>query len=227
MSLILNIESATDVCSICISKGEEIIAFQETTEQYAHAEKITQLIESCVQEATIKLIDIDAIAISQGPGSYTGLRVGSSTAKGICYALDKPLIAVDTLQAIALATKRLTNADALFCPMIDARRMEVYTALYDAQIHVLFDTQALIVTADSFQKHFDVDQRIIFSGNGAPKTHDVINSYLATYENVVCSSKHLVPLAHQAFLAKDFVDIAYFSPHYFKAPNITKPKKIL
>jgi len=227
MPLILNIESSTDICSICISKGEEIIAFHETSEQYAHAEKITLLIESCIKDAKIRLSDLDAVAISQGPGSYTALRIGSATAKGICYALGKPLIAIDTLLAIALATKRMANEDALYCPMIDARRMEVYTSLFNSEMGQVEKTKALIVTPDSFENYFDSDQKIVFSGNGAPKTHDIINSYLATYVPMICSSKHLVPLAFKAFQDHDFVDIAYFSPDYFKAPNITKPKKIL
>lgn len=228
MSLILNIETATDVCSIGLAKEEKLLSLQESSEPYQHASQITLLIEQCMSEAGFRLSEIDAVAVSTGPGSYTSLRVGTSTAKGICYALDKPLIAVNTLQSLALAARESVSSSAgLFCPMIDARRMEVYTALFDDQLKEVRPLQALIVEKGSFDEFFEKNLPLLFCGNGAPKCREVIRHSLATFSDQICSARHLAPLAARHYQQGIFADMAHYAPNYFKAPNITKPKKIL
>lgn len=225
MPLILNIETAADFCSLCISEGNNVLVVKETNVKNAHAEQITLLIEACLSTIGKTLNEIDAIALSSGPGSYTGLRVGSSTAKGICYALNKPLIAVDTLRALASATHHAVQADAIYVPMIDARRMEVYTCLYDSQNQPMGTMKAQVIDAHSFAEYFKSGQQLVFSGNGAPKCQEYLQSPLATFHPLLCHAANMVPLSHHAFLKNDFQDIAYFSPNYLKAPNITRSKK--
>ena len=154
MALILNIETATDICSISLSKGQDIIGIKKATEAYQHASKITLLISACFEGTNYKLNDLDAIAISKGPGSYTALRIGTATAKGICYTLQKPLIAVDSLQALALATMDIDDQKALYIPMIDARRMEVYTAIFDNQNQEIIAPHAAVITDVHFLRIF-------------------------------------------------------------------------
>jgi len=225
LARILHIETTTDICSICISQDEHLIALQEITEFAEHASKITLLIEACLQEANLNLKDLDAVAVSQGPGSYTALRIGVSTAKGICYALNKPLIAVDTLQALALATFKTEQKDALYCPMIDARRMEVYSAIFDKNNQLVQEAAALKIEVDTFEAYFENEQPIVFSGNGAEKCKAVLTSAFAHFSPIVSSVKHLIPLALEAFHKQQFADLAYFEPFYLKPPNITTPRK--
>lgn len=228
MGVLLLLETATEICSVAISRDRQIIAHKETSEQYKHSAELTTLIEQCLAEAAIDLNDLNAIALSSGPGSYTALRVGSSTAKGLCYALNIPLIAIDTLQSLAYATSNsVEDENALYCPMIDARRMEVYTALFDFQYQAVTEVAPMIVDSTTFQTYFEQGRAIIFSGNGASKCQSVITSTLARFAPIVCNAKHLITLAHDAFEQQQFVDTAYFKPEYGKAPNITIPKKRL
>lgn len=227
MALILNIETATDICSICISKEDKVLILKEAEKGYSHTAEITLLLESCFLETGLSINELDAVAVSKGPGSYTSLRVGASTAKGICYALDKPLIAIDTLHSIALATCANAKQNAFYAPMIDARRMEVYTSLFDKDMNRIHETQAKIIDENSFQNHFQRGDTIIFSGNGASKCSEVIKSPNAVFNSEICSASNLVPLSYLAFQQNDFCDAAYFSPEYFKSPNITIPRKTL
>ncbi len=227
MAFFLNIETSTEICSICISEDETILALKDADDPYVHAGSITLLIQDCLKQAGITLEQISAVSVSSGPGSYTALRIGTSTAKGICYALDKPLISIDTLQALATASAQNMSGEWLHCPMIDARRMEVYTAVYDTKGNTIADKQALIVEADSFDAYFSNGKKIIFSGNGSKKCQAILDSPFAVFGSIVCSATHLVPLTYKAFLKEDFCDLAYYEPFYLKAPNITTPKKIL
>ncbi len=226
--LILNIESATDICSVSLSRGTEILSFRETEETFAHSKVLTLLIEDCLAERNIELKDLDAVAVSRGPGSYTSLRVGSSVAKGICYALDKPLLALDTLKSLALAAYAAEgDAEAIYAPMIDARRMECYTAHFSASGDRITETAAEVITEKSYSNIFKSEKKVIFCGSGAEKCRSVLLSPLAFFSPIICSAMYLPPLAVQAFVEKRFEDIAYFEPEYFKAPNITKSKKKL
>ncbi len=228
MPLILHIETATDVCSIGVSNNSQLLSLEESSEPYQHASQITLLIEQAVNKAGVVLSDLDAVSISTGPGSYTSLRVGTSTAKGICYALKKPLIAVDTLRSIAMASQReVVDERTLLCPMIDARRMEVYTRLFDQEWNEVKALQALIVAQNSFDEFFKQGINILFSGNGAPKCKDVLQQPQAHFSEQICSASNLVMLAEEQYKRGTFVDVAHYRPNYFKAPNITTPKKFL
>jgi tRNA threonylcarbamoyladenosine biosynthesis protein TsaB len=228
MALILCIESATDICSVAIAKDGVPLAEQSTDTPYSHTTQLTLLIQSCLEEADLHLVDLDAVAVSRGPGSYTALRVGTAVAKGICYTLQKPLIAVDTLLSLALASSKTTTEVAdLLVPMIDARRMEVYTAVFDLGGHPVEDVSAHILDPDSFQSYFKAEKQLLFSGNGAPKAQKVITHSGANWATTICQAAHLCELAEKAFQQKQWEDIAYYEPFYFKAPNITQPKKKL
>lgn len=228
MALILLIETATEICSVGISQDGNVLVQLQADNNFQHGQQITRLIQSCTKAAKIELAEIDAVAISKGPGSYTALRIGAATAKGICYALDKPLIAVDTLQALALASSRQNKVEnALYAPMIDARRMEVYTAFYDDKGTELIPPHALIVEADSLNEHIDAGKTIILSGNGAEKCRSVLPQQKVLIEPIFCSAALLSPIAEKKWKASSFESIAYYSPFYLKPPNITTPKKRL
>lgn len=227
MSKILCIETATDICSVCLSIDGAPTCLSETAQGFSHASKLTLLIEECLNKASLTLNDIDAVAVSQGPGSYTGLRIGVSVAKGICYALDKPMIAIDTLEALAWACANEEKQDVHFCPMIDARRMEVYTAMYNLQGKEEQSVNALIVDEQAFEDIFSRAETIFFCGNGSEKCKPILTSPFAKFSNIICSAKHLSFLAKKYFDEEKFSDTAYFSPLYYKSPNITIPRKIL
>jgi tRNA threonylcarbamoyladenosine biosynthesis protein TsaB len=247
MALILNIETATKSCSVAIGKDGKTVASAELHGLQSHASNLTLLIEKCLNEIGKKLTDLDAIAVSEGPGSYTGLRIGLSTAKGICYTLEKPMIAVSTLAALANATKIFLDSetetetetetdsetdsetvDIVFCPMIDARRMEVYTAIYDSEINILKEIQPLIIeNEDYWESYFGNNQTVIFSGDGAEKCREIITNKNAQFITQLNDAKGMVEISEQQFQAKDFADVAYSSPFYLKSPNITKPRNKL
>lgn len=226
MAIILNIETATDIGSVCVSKGEKILATKDGSSTFSHAKETTLMIESCLMEAGIALQDLDAIAISSGPGSYTSLRIGTSIAKGICYALDKPLIAVNTLESLAFAASKIAQG-TIYAPMIDARRMEVYTAFYEVGMTCTLPMQPLILDEKTFDLAIKAQKKIVFAGNGAEKIKKVVNSSQFIFTNILCAAKHLAPLAFKAFENKQFESVAYFEPDYLKPPNITTPKKLL
>ena len=225
--LILNIESATGSCSVCVSKGTEILCFQEASEAYQHAKVLTSLINECLSTGGLTLEEMDAIAVSSGPGSYTSLRVGISTAKGICYALGKPLISVDTLQALALTGMQADGIEGdYYCPMIDARRMEVYCNLFDKSNHPISESVAIVVGADSFAQYFESEKTIVFCGNGAEKCKNVLVSPNAKFYPSECSAVYLPAISSERYKEGKFEDVAYFTPTYLKPPNITIPKNM-
>ena len=227
MTKILCIETATDICSVSLSHDGKTIALAETAKGFSHASTLTILIQNCLDEVNLTLNELDAVALSQGPGSYTGLRIGVSVAKGICYALDKPMIAIDTLEALAWACAEEEKQDVRYCPMIDARRMEVYTAMYNLKGEEEQSVNALIVEENAFENIFLKEETIIFCGNGAEKCQPILTSPFAKFSPIICSAKHLSFLAKKYFDEGKFCDVAYFSPLYYKSPNITIPKKIL
>lgn len=226
MAIILNIETATDIGSVCLSEGKKILANIECATPFSHSKETTLMIESCLEKAGLTLEDLDAIAISRGPGSYTSLRIGTSIAKGMCYALEKPLIAVDTLESMALAAKKVAKGD-YYVPMIDARRMEVYTAFYNEQMICEQETHALIMDENTFQTELAAKKTIVFAGNGAEKLKKVVDSSQFIFTSIRCAAEHLVPLAVKAYESELFESVAYFEPDYLKPPNITTPKKVL
>lgn len=217
--MILQIETATSACSVALSHNSELLACREVDQRNVHAEKITLFIDEVLAIAEIGYNDLDAIAVSCGPGSYTGLRIGISTAKGLCFALNKPLIAVGTLEAMAQGMKGKEDlaANALLCPMIDARRMEVFTAVFDRSGNKLRPVSADIIDADSFSDLL-LDRQIIFFGDGAAKCRSMLghNSNALFIDDFVNSARYLTRIATEKFLSNDLADVAYFEPFYLK-----------
>lgn len=222
--MILQIETATTVCSVALANQGKVIALKEINERNVHAEVITVFIDEVLNNAGLKYTQLDAIAVSCGPGSYTGLRIGVSTAKGLCYALDKPLIAVETLEAMAggIITGG-TGASQLLCPMIDARRMEVYTALFDGNGNRVQPTAAEIIDGNSFAAQLE-QNKILFFGDGAPKCRAVLsgNANALFIDDFNNSAAHLTIKAYQKYQAGQFEDVAYFEPYYLKDFLVTK-----
>ncbi len=228
MPLILLIESSTEICSVAVSDGERLLSCTEAGAAYDHAARITLLIAEAMELAGYGLRDLNAIAVSAGPGSFTALRVGLSTAKGICYALQKPLIAVDTLAALAAAEIRAQGGmQAVYCPMIDARRMEVYTAFYRETGEELKAPHALVVNNGSFDEYLSQGEKIVLSGNGAAKCKAVLDQPGILFTETVCHAGMLAGPAFAAFTEGRFADLAYTEPFYLKPPNITTPKSRL
>jgi tRNA threonylcarbamoyladenosine biosynthesis protein TsaB len=232
MALVLNIESATSVCSVALGQDGELVATASAKNTYQHARQITLLIESVMQESGRSLKDLDAIAVSQGPGSYTALRVGMSAAKGLCYGLDLPLIGIPTLKILAKGVLKQLPEDLLaqkplIVPMIDARRMEVYTQLFDEKTVPKNEKTAQIIKKSSYKAFFDSRQYLIFTGDGAAKCQSLLDSPYAVFYPSEAQATDMLLLSEAAFQSADFLDIAYAEPFYVKAPNITKPKKLL
>ena len=215
MALILCIETATRSCSVALARDGNLLHFkEEISEKYSHSEQLTSLVESLLKERVIAFSDLDAIAVSKGPGSYTGLRIGVSTAKGLCYALEKPLIGISTLEAMASGMEK-QYPNKVYCPMIDARRMEVYTAFFQAEKQ-LTDIEAHIVETDSFSKILAEDE-VLFFGDGADKCQGLITNANATFiTDVYPSAKDMVAVAEKAFVQQQFENVAYFEPYYLK-----------
>ena len=215
--MILCLETATPVCSVALNESCCTIALRETEGQNAHSEKITNFIREVMEVAEIDYKQLDAVAVSKGPGSYTGLRIGVSTAKGICYAVSKPLIAVETLHAMAYGMVDTFPETSLRIPMIDARRMEVYAAIFDENLNKIKDTEAVIVDENSFSD-LKKDHQIYLFGDGADKFAELFekDEKITVVKDFHCSAKYMNIIAQQKLNNKDFVDVAYFEPFYLK-----------
>lgn len=213
MAIILNLETSTKNCSVSIAKdGVQLCLIEESEESYAHGEKLNQFVDWCIEGAEIEIKDIDAVCVSKGPGSYTGLRIGVSSAKGFAYGLDKPLLAVNTLNV--LVDSQINKGFDLIVPMIDARRMEVYTAIFDGQGKQLTETEAKVIDEASFE---DLKgKNIVFIGDGAEKCKDVLVHLNAEFVQEFPSSKNMISLSEEKYLQESFEDVAYFEPYYLK-----------
>lgn len=212
MTYILNIETATKNCSVSLAKNGETFLCKEIAEQgYSHAEKLHVFIEEIVKEANVNFSEIKAVAVSKGPGSYTGLRIGVSAAKGLCYALQIPLISIDTMQVLA----KKAVVDGLIVPMIDARRMEVYSAIFDKNYNKIKDVEAEILTENSYQ---DFDQTVYFVGDCQEKCQTVLvkDNFKFLPEIIFPSANEMSQLSFEKFQNNDFEDVAYFEPFYLK-----------
>ena len=212
---ILNIETSTKACSVAIHKNGNLIALKESiTENFSHSEKLLVFVEELIETSQIKLVDISAIAVSMGPGSYTGLRIGVATAKGLCYGLNIPLISISTLKSMSLGMSLKMKAD-LFCPMIDARRMEVYSAFFDINNIRKRGIQADILDSNSYKN--ELKEKVIFFGDGSDKAKEVIKNRNAIFiADFHPSANFIGMLSYQKFLDSDFEDLAYFEPFYLK-----------
>lgn len=231
MACILHIETSGALCSVAVSEdGQCIFEQQARGQQGAGAEQLGTMVDEALSFTDSHAIPFDAVAVSCGPGSYTGLRIGVSMAKGICFGRDLKLIAVPTLQLLCvplLLGERIAEEQALLCPMIDARRMEVYAALYDRSLAVVRDVTAEVVTADSYREWLD-ERPIYFFGSGARKCRDVISHPNAHFiEGIDPVAKWMQPLAEKRFLDGHYEDVAYFVPFYLKDFVAIKPKNLL
>jgi tRNA threonylcarbamoyladenosine biosynthesis protein TsaB len=224
MGLILCLETATKMCSVSLaSDGKLLNSKSHYSEKFSHAERLNGLILSVLEEVSLTVKDLDAVAVSEGPGSYTGLRIGTSTAKGLCYALNIPLIAVNSLKALAASKKGLGK---LICPLFDARRMEVYSAVFDSEMNEVQTTEAVVIDEHSYQDILD-DQQVVFLGPGAEKCIGVVQNDNATFDtDTQVSADGMVTLASERFSQGDFADLAYFEPFYLKDFIAGKPKKM-
>ena len=231
MACILHIETSTNACSVAVSEnGQCIFEQQEEGERGAGAEHLGPMVDEALSFTDNHAIPFDAVSVSCGPGSYTGLRIGVSMAKGICYGRDLKLIAVPTLELLCvpvLLRETIQKENALLCPMLDARRMEVYAGLYDRSLKVVREVGADVVTAETYRPWLD-ERPVYFFGNGAQKCMDVIqhpNAHLI--EGVMPLAKWMMPLAERRYLNEQFEDVAYFVPFYLKDFVAIKPKKLI
>ena len=225
--MILSIETSTKVCSVALHQNGELLAESTLYVDKSHSEKLAVLIKDLLSYAEVGTKDLSAVAIASGPGSYTGLRIGTSTAKGLCYALSIPLIAINTLEAMAYgATKHLTE-EVLICPMLDARRMEVYYLLTDSNLTSIQPTAAKIIDEESFQEELS-NNKILFFGNGASKCQPVIgNNPNALFINTQSiSAVNVGELAWVKFNNQEIENLAYFEPEYLKEFKAIKPKNL-
>ncbi len=223
MGLILNLETATTNCSVSISKDGNLLAIKEhDTPSYSHSEQLHVFIQDVLKDAKIVFSNLDAIAVSKGPGSYTGLRIGVSAAKGLCFSLDVPLISIATLESMAYQVSPDT-ADFII-PVLDARRMEVYSAVFDSRYQQVRDTKAEIIDDTSFHDYIQKG-KVILVGSGAEKCKDLLSSKGFQFDtSVVPSAREMALLSHKKFEVSDFEDVAYFEPYYLKDFILQKKK---
>lgn len=225
MALILHIDTATTIGSVCLSKDGQPLQTLVNDKQQDHAASMVLFIQEIMRQQQVTPKDLDAIAVSAGPGSYTGLRVGVATAKGLCYTWEKPLIAVSTLQMMAQGVlSQVNDTDALYCPMLDARRMEVYTAAYDASLNIIIAPHALILTPEAFAEQVAA-KKTYFFGDGSNKWQQLMTPHEnALFVPYILNAADMVPLASAAYERKAFEDVAYFSPFYLKPFHSTMKK---
>lgn len=232
MALILNIETSTEVCSVALARDGAVIQSRENLTGQNHARLVTVLINELFSESGITMDQIDAVAVSGGPGSYTGLRIGVSVAKGICYASNLAMIAITSLEAMAHSViqnhknyQLPETENILFCPMIDARRMEVYTAFYDKNGVQIRNIQADIIDHQSYLSYLE-NNTVLFFGNGSSKCRDAVTHPNAIFINgIITSANNMIPLAERDFRLQKFVDVAYYEPFYLKDFVATIPVK--
>lgn len=230
MATILCIETSTRVCSTALCSDGMILIHRENFDGQNHATLLSGFIKDCLDHLSDHEMTLDAVAVSIGPGSYTGLRIGLSEAKGLAYALNIPLIGVDTLKIMAVNVmfKEMLEGDELFVPMIDARRMEVYTAIYDMALNSIINPTPLILEPDSFEAYSD--RHLLIFGDGSDKYReslaDAQPEYMRFIPEVYPLAVDMLPLAEQAYMRRDFIDLAYSTPKYLKDFQATKPKRL-
>lgn len=228
MANILNIETSTEVCSVALTSDGMVLEHREDYEGRNHALLLSGFIEEMMQYATPRGIKIDAVAVSIGPGSHTGLRIGLSEAKGICFGLDVPLIGIDTLKILVVATMfgNYIDENSYYVPMIDARRMEVFAGVYDSALQEVMPARPVILTPDSFSEYLGQGRKLVFVGNGAEKAANLIKHPDVVYiPGVKPAAVDMLALSEMAFRKGDFIDIAYSTPNYLKEFQATTPKK--
>jgi len=226
MALLLTIDTAVETASVCLAQDEKLLSFEINTSSRDHAAWIQPAIKKMMEHSRRKFSELDAIAVSVGPGSYTGLRIGLSTAKGLCYALGVPLIAIGTLDMMAFAAARQYSHQQLLCPMIDARRMEVFTAVFNQKLDKIVSPMALIIDGGTFSSMLETE-KILFFGNGAHKFSLLCKHPNALFAPIAADASHLVSLSLAAFAEKRFADTAYCEPLYLKEFYSAIPKPLI
>ena len=228
MATILSIETSTDVCSVALTSEGQVLDHSENYEGQTHATLLSQYVQQALQYARTREVPIDAIAVSIGPGSYTGLRIGLSEAKGLAFGLSVPLIGVNTLQLLAVSAMFnhfIDEERLLYVPMIDARRMEVYTAAYTPALEALVEPQAMILDEHSFKNLLDEGYTLVAIGNGSDKAREVLkHDRMRFIAGVKPVALEMMALAEKAFREQQFIDVAYSTPLYLKEFQATKPK---
>jgi tRNA threonylcarbamoyladenosine biosynthesis protein TsaB len=231
MPTLLQIETATNICSVALSRDGQLLSLRESAAKNAHSSVLTTFIEECLTLSGVQISEIDAIAVSEGPGSYTGLRIGVATAKGLCYALEKPLIAISTLKSMAsgmlnsVLGTRYSVLGSLLCPMIDARRMEVFSSIFDSGLVEIRETLAEIIDENSFSDLLK-DHTIFFAGDGAVKCKPFLADNKNAYflDDFQVSAGYMIQLAEEKYFSGDFENLAYFEPYYLKDFVAGKPR---
>ncbi len=229
MACILNIETSTTVCSVAVSHDMQVVWHEECAEGMAHAERLPVFVENALSHVRGAGLHLDAVAVSNGPGSYTGLRIGLSTAKGVCYGCDVPLLALSTLDilCVPLLLSDVCADEALLCPMLDARRMEVYAQVCDKRLQRRRDVQAEVVSAETYAPFLN-DNIVYFFGSGASKCKSVITHPNARFlDGIVPLAQYMQPLADKRYHEGVFEDVAYITPFYLKEFQTTTPKKLI
>ena len=222
MALILNIETASPVCSVCLAKDEALIDFREDKTGNSHAKILTVFIDELFKNNNIPIGELDAVAVSSGPGSYTGLRIGVSVAKGLCYALNKPLIAVPTLQALANGIRQKQKVESSFLmPVMDARRMDIYTAIYDFELKEIRKTDCATVNVE-FENSLKAFEKIIIGGNAAEKCRPILASEKFSFTENYCDSRSMIHISFEKYMKQRFEDLVYFEPFYLKEFPVKK-----
>lgn len=218
MALILNIETSTTVCSVSVAESGKSLAHRELDSGYTHAENLHVFIKEVLKEAGIAAARLDAVAVGRGPGSYTGLRIGVSAAKGLAYALSIPLISVPTLMQMASEAVKQQGADRYYCPMLDARRMEVYCEVFDHDLKTISPVAAVVISEDSLSR-FRLGKPVCFFGDGMPKAKGLLSALPGSSfsEGITPSALAMAGLSYRSFLSSSFEDTAYFEPFYLKA----------
>ncbi|MGD9328263.1 MAG: tRNA (adenosine(37)-N6)-threonylcarbamoyltransferase complex dimerization subunit type 1 TsaB [Cyclobacteriaceae bacterium] len=228
MALILSIETSTKVCSVALHQDGELLGSQELHVDRSHSEYLAIMIKDMLKYCSVETKELSAVAVSKGPGSYTGLRIGVSTAKGLCFGLDIPLISVNSLLAMAFEASKYNLNQYDLCPMLDARRMEVYCLLTDHQLNLKQETHSRILEEASFEKELK-DNQILFFGNGMPKSRDMLgkNGKAFFIEDIYPKACNIGYLAFEKFKNEDFENTVTFEPFYLKDFIATKPRKLL
>ncbi|KEO72003.1 tRNA (adenosine(37)-N6)-threonylcarbamoyltransferase complex dimerization subunit type 1 TsaB [Anditalea andensis] len=224
MGLILSIETAIAVCSVALHREGNLLGRLELHQDNVHSQKLMPIIDALLTQGGFKTNDLQAIAVSSGPGSYTGLRIGVSTAKGMAFANDIPLIAVDTLDALAYGIHQIVDPKDFIVPMIDARRMEVYQKVLDGEMNEISVLEPLIIDGSSYIEYFDRG-KVFFLGDAVSKIKNQIKHHNARFLDMVNSASSVGKLAHKKFMMNDMVDVAYFEPNYLKEFRVITSKK--
>lgn len=228
MAYLLSIETATTTCSVALHQEDQLLAVQDFHLEKSHSSILHPLIHDMMQYCEVDRQELAAVVISMGPGSYTGLRIGTSAAKGLCFSLDIPLIAINTLEAMAFSVQKYNLRKALLCPMLDARRMEVYCQIRNAEGREIMETQPVIVDENSFVSYLK-ENEVWFFGNGSTKCKSMLLSSSETayfIEGIEPSAVAVGALGWQKYVSEQFENLAYFVPYYLKEFRTTKPKKV-